>query len=140
MNPHKQPPDAQPGSTAVTEHYRKIGALGGRAKSPAKTRAARAAARKRWGLPDPEARAIAPSRLRDQRWYVGQGRNGNIAMWDTEQKCFWITTVSDLPDPSNYPSGSARVVRLKQEGHISHEGGTFKPLQRLDEKPKASGV
>lgn len=61
-------------------------------------------------------------------------------MWDAEQKCFWITTVSDLPDPSNYPSGSARVVRLKQEGHISHEGGTFKPLQRLDEKPKASGV
>lgn len=55
-------------------------------------------------------------------------------MWDAETKCFWIPNVSDLPDPGSYSSGSTRVVRLKQESRTSHGGGTFKPLQRLDEK------
>lgn len=55
-------------------------------------------------------------------------------MWDGKQKCFWITIVSDLPDPSTYPAGSSRIVRLKQEGHVSHEGGTFAPMNLVRQK------
>ncbi len=42
--------------------------------------------------------------------------------------------VSDLPDPSAYPTGSSRIVRLKQEGHVSHEGGTFAPMNLVRQK------
>ena len=121
-------------ASAISDHYRALGALGGRVSSPAKTRAARAAARKRWGHPDPVPKPLSPSRLKDGSWYQGVGRNGFLAMWDGKQKCFWITIVSDLPGPSTYPAGSSRIVRLKQEGHVSHEGGTFAPMNLVRQK------
>ncbi len=115
----------------ITDHYRVIGARGGSASSPAKTQAARAAARKRWGHPEPAARVIPPSRLKDGAWYSGTGRNGGIAVWDRKQQCFWITSISDLPDPLVHPQGGSRVVRLKQEGHVAHSGGTFAPVSLI---------
>jgi hypothetical protein len=118
-------------TTTIAEHYRKIGARGGKVSSPAKTEAARAAARKRWGIPEPKPKVLIPSRLKDGCWYEGKGRNGRIAMWDGKQNCFWITVVSDVPDPVNYPEGSSRMVRLKQEGHSAQDGGTFSPLKKL---------
>lgn len=121
-------PTADAAALAISAHYRALGALGGRVSSPAKTRAARAAARKRWGHPEPVQKPLSPSRLKDGAWYQGLGRNGSLAMWDGIQKCFWITIVTDVPDPSTYPAGSSRIVRLKQEGHASHEGGTFSPM------------
>ena len=38
---------------------------------------------------------------------------------------------SDLPDPTTYPAGSSRIVRMKQEGHVSHQGGTFSPMVQI---------
>jgi len=123
-----QSPTSDAAKSAISAHYRAMGALGGRVSSPAKTRAARAAARKRWGHHEPAPKPLSPSRLKDGAWYQGLGRNGTLALWDGKQKCFWITIISDLPDPGTYPAGSSRIVRLKQEGHTSHEGGTFSPM------------
>ena len=121
--------NADAAALAISAHYRAIGAAGGRVSSPAKTRAAREAARKRLGLPEPEKKILYPSLLKDGAWYQGVGRNGTLAMWDSKQKCFWITVVNDFVDPSHYPDGSSRTVRLKQEGHVSHSGGTFAPMK-----------
>lgn len=112
----------------ISAYQAEIGARGGRISSPAKRRAARVAARKRWGHADPDVLPI--NELLDQVWYSGKGRNANIGLWDEKRGCFWVIGLSDYIDPKKFPVSNARRVRLKREGH-QEQGGTFRPEKEL---------
>lgn len=112
----------------ISAYHAEIGARGGRKSSPAKRRAARVAARKRWGHTDPAVLPIAE--LVDQTWYLGKGRNANIGIWDGKRGCFWVTSMNDSIDPERFPVSGERRVRLKREGH-SNIGGSFHPEREI---------
>lgn len=113
----------------ISAYHAEIGARGGRKSSPAKRRAAQAAARKRWGHTDPFVLPIDD--LVDQMWYSGKGRNADIGLWDGKRCCFWVTSVTDSIDPKQFPASSERRVRLKREGH-SENGGSFHPEREIE--------
>jgi len=69
--------------------------------------------------------------LKDGQWYRGVGRNASLGRWDAEAQCFWVVVFNDFADPAQFPNGSTRHVRLKQEHYFTPTGGTFKPLQPI---------
>ena len=74
-----------------------------------------------------------PTWVIDGKWYVGKGRTMDIGMWDARSKSFWIIAVNDWVNPSTYPKGARRQVRLKQEGHSDQSSGSFSPFKLLIE-------
>lgn len=117
-----------PTADKITAHYARIGRKGGRAKSPAKSHAARLAALARWG--DSGTASIPASELKDRQWYGGKGRNADLALWDARNKTFWVTCINDFISPLDYPRPGTRSVRLKGEKHYD-DGGTFRPLREI---------
>ena len=67
--------------------------------------------------------------LKDGQWYRGIGRNSSFGRWDATSFCFWVVVFNDFADPVQFPDGSTRQVRLKQEHYFAANGGTFKPLK-----------
>lgn len=117
-----------PAAKQLSAHYARIGRVGGRKTSPAKRNAARFAALTRWGHGD--AAAIPAGDLADGHWYAGKGRNADIAFWDARNHTFWVTCLTDLVSPSDYPEPGRRTVRLKREKHRD-DGGTFRPVREI---------
>lgn len=117
-----------PAAKQLTAHYARIGRMGGRKTSPAKRHAARLAALARWG--HARTAAIPAGELADGHWYAGKGRNADIGLWDSRNKTFWVTCVTDYVSPSHYPQPGPRAVRLKRERHYE-DGGTFRPLREI---------
>lgn len=115
-------------AAVISAYHARIGSMGGRRSSPAKTAAARAAANKRWGRESGMNLPIAA--LTDGRWYSGAGRNSNMGLWDARRGCFWVVSVSEQVDPMRYPDPGERTVRLKREGHVDH-GGSFRPAREV---------
>jgi hypothetical protein len=114
----------------ISNYHARIGRRGGRVSSPAKTAAAQRNALKRWGrkhLPS----LIPAAQLRDGRWYLGQGRNSSVGLWDKQAQCFWTIAVNDFADPASFPNGSQRQVRLKQETYWTAIAGSFKPISPI---------
>lgn len=109
----------------ISAYHAQIGRIGGSKSSPAKRRAARMAALKRWGHRDP---ALPPDELVDRTWYIGRGRNADIGLWDAAKRMFWVTCITEPVSPATYPAPGPRSVRLKRERHYD-EGGTFRPTQ-----------
>lgn len=103
--------------------------MGGRKTSPAKRHAARLAALARWG--HARTAAIPVEELTDGHWYAGKGRNAHIALWDERNRTFWVTCVTDIVSPADYPQPGQRNVRLKRERHYD-DGGTFRPLREIN--------
>jgi hypothetical protein len=113
-----------------SEYLARIGRRGGKASTPAKREAARRNACKRWGKTiDP--RPIPLTRLHDGTWYRGRGRNSSVGLWDRKAGCFWTVAMNDFADPIQFPKGSRRQVRLKQENYRTMDAGTFVPLAPL---------
>jgi hypothetical protein len=102
------------------------GRRGGRARTPAKSLAARQNILLRWHPADVEG-VIPPEALIDGAWYAGQGRAAAIACWDEVSRTFHTIQQSSWADPANYPAVARRTVRLKQEKHVAVPGGTFAP-------------
>lgn len=103
------------------------GRQGGRARSPAKTLSARQNVLLRWHSRDRDG--VIPERaLIDGAWYQGRGRSAPLALWDASHRVFQALGWSGIPDPENFPKGSKRVFRIKQERHAHHDGGTFYPM------------
>ena len=77
-----------------------------------------------------DAAAIPAGDLADGHWYAGKGRNADIAFWDARNHTFWVTCLTDLVSPSDYPEPGRRTVRLKREKHRD-DGGTFRPVREI---------
>lgn len=106
------------------------GRKGGKARSPAKSLAARQNILLRWH--GKSRRGVIPEKaLIDGAWYQGRGRTAPIALWDAKSGFFHAVGWSSVPDPENFPASSKRVYRLKQERHADASGGTFEPLNIL---------
>jgi hypothetical protein len=106
------------------------GRRGGKARSPAKSMAARQNILLRWH--GRSRKGVIPEKaLIDGAWYQGRGRTAPIALWDSTSRVFHAVGWSIIPDPENYPSEGKRVFRLKQERHADVSGGTFEPLSIL---------
>jgi hypothetical protein len=116
--------------TDISQYHARIGRRGGLVSSPAKRAAARRNALKRWGR-KPQPEPIPLRRLRDGEWYLGQGRNSSVGLWDKQAQCFWTIAVNDFPDPASFPGGSRRQVRLKQVNYRTPEAGSFAPISVL---------
>ena len=114
---------AQPSSIST-------GRRGGKARSPAKSMAARQNILLRWH--GRSRKGVIPEKaLIDGAWYQGRGRTAPIALWDANSGVFQAVGWSSVPDPENYPATSKRIFRLKQERHADVSGGTFEPLSIL---------
>jgi hypothetical protein len=107
------------------EHGRK----GGRARTAAKSLAARQNILLRWHRPGRDG-VIPPAALIDGAWYVGEGRSASVAYWDHTRKTFHTLSANSWFDPATYPEITKRTVRIKQERHVA-AGGTFAPRQIL---------
>ena len=106
------------------------GRRGGKARSPAKSMAARQNILLRWH--GRSRKGVIPEKaLIDGAWYQGRGRTAPLAVWDSTSRVFHAVGWSSFPDPLNYPAASKRVFRLKQERHADADGGTFEPLDIL---------
>lgn len=105
------------------------GRKGGRARTPAKSLAARQNILLRWHRPGQDG-VIPPAALIDGAWYLGEGRSASVAFWDGFNKTFHTLSASSWFDPASYPDITKRTVRLKQERHVA-VGGTFAPRQIL---------
>ena len=64
-------------------------------------------------------RQIPLDDLETGRWYVGRGRNGNVALWDGHR--FLI------------PAEKIDRLVVKREPYWEEEGGCFQPFRRIDE-------
>ena len=106
----------------------RTGRKGGRARTPAKSLAARQNILLRWHPADVDG-VIPPEALIDGAWYTGRGRSAPIACWDEVSRTFHTVQQSSWPDPANYPAIARRTVRLKQEKHVDAPGGTFAPMK-----------
>lgn len=106
------------------------GRRGGKARSPAKSIAARQNILLRWHGRS-QTGVIPEKALIDGAWYQGRGRTAPIALWDAFTGLFQAVGWSNVPDPENYPATTKRVFRLKQERHADALGGTFEPLSIL---------
>jgi hypothetical protein len=111
----------------ISRHYARIGRLGGRVSSPAKSAAARRNALKRWRR-GPLSAILPEETLRDRALYRGQGRNSTLGLWDARARCFWTIAVNDFADPSRFPARGRRQVRLKREDYLASKRGTFRPM------------
>lgn len=58
-------------------------------------------------------------KLKPSRWYIGRGRNSNVALWDGE---FFITVGT-----------SFGRFEVKYESYYTDDGGTFQPFLCIDE-------
>ncbi len=106
------------------------GRRGGKARSSAKSMAARQNILLRWH--GRSRKGVIPEKaLIDGAWYQGRGRTAPIAIWDSTSRVFHAVGWSSIPDPENYPASTKRVFRLKQERHADASGGTFEPLSIL---------
>lgn len=105
------------------------GRKGGRARTPAKSLAARQNILLRWHPPGKDG-VIPPSALIDGAWYLGHGRSAPVAFWDAVSKSFHTLAANSWSDPERYPEVTRRTVRLKQERHVA-AGGTFAPRRIL---------
>lgn len=108
---------------------RHTGRRGGRARTPAKSLAARQNALLRWHPADRDG-VIPCEALIDGAWYVGDGRSASVACWDGVSKTFYTIASNSWSDPAHYPVITRRTVRLKQERHRA-SGGTFAPRKIL---------
>jgi hypothetical protein len=104
------------------------GRKGGRARTPAKSLAARQNILLRWHPADDQG-VIPLEALIDGAWYTGRGRSAPIACWDEVSRTFHTIQQSSWADPANYPAIARRTVRIKQERHIEASGGTFAPMR-----------
>lgn len=105
------------------------GRRGGRARTAAKSPAARQNILLRWHRPGEDG-VIPPAALIDGAWYVGEGRSASVAYWDNTRKTFHTLSANSWFDPATYPEITKRTVRIKQERHVA-AGGTFAPRQIL---------
>ena len=80
---------------------------------------------------NPTLAVIRLKELKDGQWYRGIGRNSSFGSWDASSYCFWVVVFNDFADPVQFPDGSTRQVRLKQEHYFASTGGTFKPLKPI---------
>lgn len=63
------------------------------------------------------------------RYYVGQGRNGNIGRWDGE--CFLVLAQCGKkvgPGPGDWEN----YWGVKCEPYFQTDGGTFQPFKQID--------
>lgn len=68
--------------------------------------------------------------LIENAWYVGRGRNANVAKWDGF--CFLVLGEQGYRmavDSNQWDS----VPKIKMEEYWAKEGGTFQPFLRIDE-------
>ena len=105
------------------------GRRGGRARTPAKSLAARQNILLRWHPPGRDG-VIPQEALIDGAWYLGAGRAASVALWDGSTKTFHTVASNFWVDPASYQAAARRTVRLKQERHIV-AGGTFAPKKIL---------
>ena len=105
------------------------GRRGGRARTAAKSLAARQNILLRWHPPGRDG-VIPPEAMIDGAWYLGDGRSASVAFWDGVSKTFHTLAANSWSDPARYPEITRRTVRPKQERHASH-GGTFAPRRIL---------
>ena len=105
------------------------GSRGGRARTAAKSLAARQNILLRWHRPGKDG-VIPPAALIDGAWYVGEGRSASVAFWDHTRETFHTLSANSWFDPATYPEITKRTVRIKQELHVA-SGGTFAPRQIL---------
>jgi len=96
------------------EHGRK----GGRARTAAKSLAARQNILLRWHRPGRDG-VIPPAALIDGAWYVGEGRSASVAYWDHTRKTFHTLSANSWFDPATYPEITKRTVRIKQERQVA---------------------
>jgi hypothetical protein len=106
------------------------GRKGGRAKSERKALASRQNILLRWHGRTEDG-VIPSSALIDGAWYRGRGRTTSIARWDATTASFFTVGINSFSDPLAYPAGGARVTRIKQEGHVETETGSFAPTEIL---------
>ena len=107
----------------------RCGRKGGRARTAAKSLAARQNILLRWHRPGTDG-VIPLAALIDGAWYLGEGRSASVAYWDTTRKTFHTLSTNSWFDPATYPEITKRTVRVKQEHHVA-TGGTFAPRQIL---------
>lgn len=107
----------------------RTGRKGGRARTAAKSLAARQNVLLRWHPADRNGVIPVPG-LIDGAWYLGEGRSASIAYWDAVSKTFHTVAANSWSDPTSYPQVTRRTVRLKQERHVQ-SGGTFAPRKIL---------
>lgn len=105
------------------------GRKGGKARTAAKSLAARQNILLRWHKPDQDG-VIPLTALIDGAWYLGEGRSASVAFWDGYRKTFHTVSANSWFDPATYPEITGRTVRLKQERHVA-SGGTFAPREIL---------
>ena len=106
------------------------GRKGGKAKSERKFVAARQNILLRWH--ERTADGVIPSAaLIDGAWYRGRGRTTPIARWDATTSSFFTIGMNSFCDPMDYPKISRRLTRIKQEGHVETDNGSFAPLEIL---------
>jgi len=102
------------------------GRRGGRARTPAKSLAARQNILLRWHPADADG-VIPPEALIGGAWYAGERRSAAIACWDEVSRTFHTNQQSSWADPANYPAIARRTVRLEQEKRVAAPGA---PLLR----------
>jgi hypothetical protein len=120
-----------------TTHSRN-GRKGGKARTAAKTLAARQNILLRWHRPGRDG-VIPPAALIDGAWYIGEGRSASVAFWDGFRKTFQTVSAISWFDPATYPQITGRTVRLKQERHVT-SGGTFAPREILSAAGPVGGI
>jgi hypothetical protein len=113
----------------VSTTLERNGRKGGKARTAAKSLAARQNILLRWHRPGRDG-VIPPAALIDGTWYLGKGRSASLAFWDAFRKTFHTVSANSWYDPATYPEITGRTVRLKQERHIA-SGGTFAPREIL---------